>query len=773
MKVLHHISQVNSKRSIGNKAASLHKMYKLGFPVPETFVIPVKVREAFSLDPEKVKEQIRSEILPLAAQGSSWAIRSSGKLEDLKTHSFAGQFVTLLNVKGAGEMMDSIEKVWESGDKVLNGLYLTETLLANNPSGMAVIIQEMVQSLWSGVAFSIHPVTGRNEFVIEAVKGSGAKLVQDGVKPFRASWCQGIWDYDSEPDEAFREVLASLVEGIKKLQKVYGEALDIEWAYDGEQLFYLQCRPVTVSEFPTIYSNHISREVLPGMIKPLVWSVNIPLVNSAWIRLLEKLLGRLNMAPEQLSESFYYRAYFNMGTLGTLFRRMGLPKDSLESLMGRKNPSGKSSFKPGLKTMRYLPSIIAFLLSNLSLKRKFEKDFAKITVRTNLLKQKMDRLTPAEYQSSFREIYSLASLAADYNIIVPLAFQISNRILQKNLMKRGIAYENLDFVKDFPGLSDYDPSEDLSNLQHQWASLQADTREEIRDFKTLMASKDPLLRGVIEQFERLLAQFGHFSESGNDFSSTPWQEDPDFLFRLINRQAKGEKDSMERSGTLTSESRGIPKRSYRRAGRFRLYREMISSEYTRCYGLFRELFLMTGHFFEEKTWLEDSKDVFYLTLDQHNRLMEGVGEEEAKTIKKEVDTVKKEMDEYREMVLPSIIYGDTPPPVPKQIAELLEGIPTSPGIFSGELVVVRGYEDFQKKVEGKILVIPYSDVGWTPLLVQAGAIVSEAGGILSHASIIARELSIPAISSVDHACNLKDGTKAIIDGTNGKLFINK
>ena len=87
-------------------------------------------------------------------------------------------------------------------------------------------------------------------------------------------------------------------------------------------------------------------------------------------------------------------------------------------------------------------------------------------------------------------------------------------------------------------------------------------------------------------------------------------------------------------------------------------------------------------------------------------------------------------------------------------------------------MVVRGYEDFQKEVEGKILVIPYSDVGWTPLLVQAGAIVSEAGGILSHASIIARELSIPAISSVDHACSLKEGTKAIIDGNNGKLFIN-
>ena len=79
------------------------------------------------------------------------------------------------------------------------------------------------------------------------------------------------------------------------------------------------------------------------MIKPLVWSINIPLVNSAWIRLLESLLGPLGISPEQLSHSFYYRAYFNMGTMGTLFRRLGFPRNSLESLMGRKDPSGKSA----------------------------------------------------------------------------------------------------------------------------------------------------------------------------------------------------------------------------------------------------------------------------------------------------------------------------------------------------------------------------------------------------------------------------------------------
>ncbi len=103
---------------------------------------------------------------------------------------------------------------------------------------------------------------------------------------------------------------------------------------------------------------------------------------------LRGLLGKLNIKPEQLSKSFYYRAYFNMGTLGALFRRMGLPNDSLESLMGRKNPSGKSSFKPGLKTMRYLPSMLGFLLSNLFLKRKFKKEFARITAQYRSARQK-------------------------------------------------------------------------------------------------------------------------------------------------------------------------------------------------------------------------------------------------------------------------------------------------------------------------------------------------------------------------------------------------
>ena len=163
--------------------------------------------------------------------------------------------------------------------------------------------------------------------------------------------------------------------------------------------------------------------------------------------------------------------------------------------------------------------------------------------------------------------------------------------------------------------------------------------------------------------------------------------------------------------------------------------------------------------------------MFYLTLEEHNEILEKREDFQDKSAKELIAERRQEMKEQEDLSLPSIIYGEAPPPLASKNEELYQGIPTSPGQFEGKIVVVKGYEDFEKDVAGKILVIPFADVGWTPLLVKAGAIVSESGGMLSHAAIVARELSIPSISSVDHACKLRDGTRAKIDGANGSLIL--
>ena len=119
------------------------------------------------------------------------------------------------------------------------------------------------------------------------------------------------------------------------------------------------------------------------------------------------------------------------------------------------------------------------------------------------------------------------------------------------------------------------------------------------------------------------------------------------------------------------------------------------------------------------------------------------------------------------MILPSVIYGDIAPVIEHGSIKNFKGVATSQGIYSGTAKVVKHITDFDKVMEGDVVIIPFSDVSWTPTLVKAGAIVSESGGMLSHCSIIAREMGIPAIVSVDNVCSLSDNLMVTVDGSNG------
>ncbi|MFB4278173.1 PEP/pyruvate-binding domain-containing protein [Nonomuraea sp. MTCD27] len=112
----------------------------------------------------------------------------------------------------------------------------------------------------------------------------------------------------------------------------------------------------------------------------------------------------------------------------------------------------------------------------------------------------------------------------------------------------------------------------------------------------------------------------------------------------------------------------------------------------------------------------------------------------------------------------------SPVGVPGTSAAALTGTPGSRGTVTGTARIVRGPGDFARVRPGDILVCPFTDPAWTPLLRIAAGVVTETGGVLSHAAIVAREHAIPAVLGVPNATDrLHDGTVITVDGTTGTV----
>jgi pyruvate,water dikinase len=128
--------------------------------------------------------------------------------------------------------------------------------------------------------------------------------------------------------------------------------------------------------------------------------------------------------------------------------------------------------------------------------------------------------------------------------------------------------------------------------------------------------------------------------------------------------------------------------------------------------------------------------------------------------------------------IPPVVYGYNPPqpitPVINPADNILLGIPASIGQVQGRVKILRTLQAVHDIDKNTILVVPYTDSGWVPVLVQAGGLIAEAGGKLSHGAIIAREYGIPAVMDVHNATYLlQDGQQVRIDGYNGTVEILK
>jgi len=387
----------------------------------------------------------------------------------------------------------------------------------------------------------------------------------------------------------------------------------------------------------------------------------------------------------------------------------------------------------------------------------------------------LEEWTEVQLLAAIEKHYAMMQNVAYFNVLGPLMMGIYNKSLQSQLKRKGVEYSNFDLTEGMIEIHEYNPATHLRRLNGLFKSFNPETQDLIRksSFEEVIQNKE--LGDFPQAFAQFADRFGYLSDNGNDFTSVPWREKPETLLKLVSEYEPEEESNQEKLKyldlRLQHKTNALLRFHYRRAREFRLLREQVSALYTYGYGLFRYYFLALGHHFVIRNLIDSPEDIFYLTFDEVKKIIQG--EQLSKDPRIKISQHKTDMERFRDIVLPIIIHGDEVPPVREVNMEVLTGVASSIGHYTGKVQVVKGIDDFAKVKKGDVLVIPYSDVGWTPLFARAGAVVAESGGLLSHSSIVAREYNIPAVVSVDGATLLKDGTLVTVDGHKGEVYILK
>ena len=103
----------------------------------------------------------------------------------------------------------------------------------------------------------------------------------------------------------------------------------------------------------------------------------------------------------------------------------------------------------------------------------------------------------------------------------------------------------------------------------------------------------------------------------------------------------------------------------------------------------------------------------------------------------------------------------------------LQGIAASAGSYSGTARVMHKAVELDDLVDGEVLVVRASDPTWTVGMLSSGAIVTELGGPICHAAIVARELGLPAVVAVEDVTKLiATGAQVTVNGTEGSISIH-
>lgn len=812
---------------VGGKGANLLRLNQLCFPIPTGFIITTEVFKnsvnqstcediSSNKIPDSGSDQPASNFVSsilidplftgdlekhLQKLSGTFAVRSSMVGEDQANASFAGQLDTLLNVSRAN-VLTAVKRCYSS----LNKPSIQQYISAHKPESaneendylaMAVIVQQMVQPVYSGIAFTANPMNGRREVIIEATPGIGEKIVSEGVTPDRyvvnaRGKIDRIIPLIKDQPLLTSEQILKLAVSANLITLQMGSPQDIEWLWNGDSFVFLQTRPITSLKGKNIYSSKLMADMSPGLLKPLQWSIcTQAMVTEVFSRLFTEIIGPNNFDFKHSIRLIHSRLYANVTFFEELLNQLGLPVNFFEMITRDENEQRR---RPPL-TLRFLFILvfrfIPFICKYASVSKQMN---VFLTLQDSLLEQyRTTDWTQSALQEKYRHLNKLIQLhrTAQRNIIISsLNMSIRNTILKKMVRRHAPAVESSDLIKGLTGLKGLEPNRFIINLSRQLQQFPEDIIQLCNQGnsaavrKALSASQAGKV--LLVDFDSFLQKFGHISANTTNFTERRWIENPDMIWSMIGSGALQEtrEDAADNQVWIEKKNEVLKHLSFLHRPLFRLLlkttikylnlRESISLILSEDTYQMRRLILSLGDDLVDKNLISESEDIFFLYFDELELMLNH--DSDPAPLKDKIALRRRQLEADEKVVPDDTICGDQVFSAYSRemcSGDFLSGICGSSGCKKGFAYVVKNPDEVRRALTSDdILVVPFSHVGWTLLFSNIGGIIAETGGQLSHSSIIAREYGIPALVNVPGAIHLiQTGQPLTLDADNGRVYL--
>jgi phosphoenolpyruvate synthase/pyruvate phosphate dikinase len=783
-------------------------------------------QHAFTLSLTKHQEQELAEALQKYPKDIVFAVRSSSPEEDLEGASFAGGYETVLGVTTT-TIEQAIKQAFASCLDYRVTVYKHEHGFALTDPKIAIIVQEQIPSEIAGVGFSLNPVTNNyDEAVFTANWGLGETVVQGIATPDTytvdklllhithkqlgtketSMWLLPDGGTTEERDTRHQQLTLSddqvreLTTLLKNVENLYQKPIDMEWAFANDKLYLLQARPITgyVPLSPDMVTNPGKRKRLYLDLTISVQGITHPvsIMATSFFTDLLKIVGHtffnrdvsrnINTTPAVVNHG---RIFINLSVLLRLLgRKRVLSFVHLFDPLAEKALSAieLNEYTAKVRKSTLVPWKLSLRLPTLAIRI--------LKARQNPMR--MHTKTQKELQQFVTEVKFLAQQS------------IPTRTLADKLIQ---ALINHVFLKTVPlfitAISVHSELKQLAGQENKEVFDQLDkalpnnitTEMGLALFRVSQAlppnlTQEQLVAGLhtnslpepfLLAWKEFLQRYGFRGPEEIDLAAPRYQENPTLLLAIVltlqqaqeNTQEQFENNQRKRKQAYETLYQKLFSHHPRQAQHFAKlyqiyetfagYREAHKYYVALAVDLLRQRILQEAKLLYEAKRLDSVNQIFDLTLEQ----LDTGRKDTSLDLKALAKNNRLFLDRLAKIPsLPTLIDSRgliiKPPAQTAKKGESI-GLPVSPGLAQGKVKILHTPSE-KPFFKGEILVARATDPGWTPLFVNASAVILEVGGMLQHGALVAREYGLPCVTGVENATTLwQDGTLVEVDGSQG------